>query len=262
MHPWILSFWLTVLPRMISKRAGLYRDEKGRPRINLRAILPASLVGSSSDGPGSAAVAKYPDLPGGVCAICWERMEDQAGIKTAGQSVVRSGMPSLNPTDPSSSPIDNPSSSSPSRLPIDGAGHPIQPRGLAARTTTALSNMASSSGLAYADALVHTPYRAVPCGHTYCYVCLAGKLLSDEAAEELQDSANDTDGSDEKGDGGAAAWHCLRCGQGVRTTRRDDGNVILQSGKGKAIAKDSHDGADEGGADKAEQPKQIPSTAA
>jgi peroxin-2 len=89
--------------------------------------------------------------------------------------------------------------------------------------------MTSSNGLAYADALVHTPYRAEPCGHTYCYVCIAGKLLSDEAAEELQDNASDDQD-------GAAAWHCLRCARGVRSTSRDLSDVVLEEGTGKAAA--------------------------
>lgn len=230
-HPWIMGAWMAVLPRMVSKRVGLYRDEKGRARIDLHAILPASVaahLGSGKDGKAGAQVpVKYPDLPDGVCAICWERLEDQAGIKTAGQSVMRTGLPSLDPLDPSASSRTTQSSSS--SLPRDGSGRRIQPGGLAARTANALSSMTSSNGLAYADALVHTPYRAEPCGHTYCYVCIAGKLLSDEAAEELQDNASDDQD-------GAAAWHCLRCARGVRSTSRDLSDVVLEEGTGKAAA--------------------------
>lgn len=247
-HRWILSAWLAVLPQFISKRVGLYKDEKGRARINLNAILPVSLVGNlnGSSNDGTVSIAKYPDLPHGVCAICWERLEDQAGIQTAGQSVVRSGvqLPSLDPTDPSSNPSSSSSTSSgtSSSLPIDGAGRPIQPRGIAARTTNALSSMTSSSGLAYADALVHTPYRVEPCGHTYCYVCVAGKLLAEEAAEELQDSKEDNE--DQDGTQGVA-WHCLRCGQGVRSTRRDSGDLVLEKNAGKKDEKTEKETLDE-----------------
>lgn len=237
-HRWILAAWLAVLPRFISKRVGLYKDDKGRARINLNAILPASVVGNlSGSSSGAVAIAKYPDLPQGVCAICWERLEDQAGIRTAGQSVVQSGirLPSLDPTDPSSNPL--PSSGATSSLPIDGAGRPIQPRGIAARTTNALSSMTSSSGLAYADALVHTPYRVEPCGHTYCYVCIAGKLLAEEAAEELQETTDEDDQDATQ----HAAWHCLRCGSGVRSTRRDTGYLVLEKDAGKTEEKVNDD---------------------
>ncbi|MCO5565670.1 hypothetical protein L7F22_019344 [Adiantum nelumboides] len=246
-HRWILAAWFAVLPRFISKRVGLYKDEKGRTRINLNAILPASLVGNlNGSSNGAVTIAKYPDLPQGVCAICWERLEDQAGIRTAGQSVVRSGiqLPSLDPIDPSSNPLPSTnSSSSSSSLPIDGAGRPIQPRGIAARTTNVLSSMTSSSGLAYADAMVHTPYRVDPCGHTYCYVCVAGKLLAEEAAEELQESTSDDD--DNQDGQQNAAWHCLRCGQGVRSTRRDTGDIVLEKDAGKIDEKPNNEKNDE-----------------
>lgn len=251
-HPWVLAFWLTVLPRVLSKRLGLYRDDKGRPRFRMPAGLGAAL---GSGGDQRARRGKYPELPKGVCAICWERLETQAGIQSGGESFGRAGSansggsvdatarPSGPPSSvgglPSKDPAD---AASRSRLPLDGAGQPIQPRGLAARTTSVLSSLGrSNNGIAYADASVHTPYRAEPCGHTYCYVCLATKLLSDEAAEELADSSGTTPslqgadastrhGEKEKGKGRGddgdddelvGAWHCLRCGTGVRRARRD-----------------------------------------
>ena len=198
-HPWVLAFWLAVLPRMLSKRLGLYRDEKGKPRFRPSASLPFGLGFNEKNK--AVQIAKYPHLPDGVCAICWEGLEDRAGIQTRGEAVPESGAPSSDPTDPAIR-----------SLPSDSTGRSVAPRNLAAKTTSALSTMTSSSGISYADAIIHTPYSAEPCGHTYCYVCLSSKLLSEDAAEELADSSQDDS---------VGAWHCLRCGQGVRTIKRN-----------------------------------------
>jgi peroxin-2 len=192
-HPLLLSFWLAILPRFISSKVGLYRDEKGKAKIK----LPFAVTKSSSDADG--VVAKYPDLPDNVCAICWERLEDEAGIKSSGQSMIRSGIPSSDPLDPSASAL----------APSTRTMNQHQPS-----TTTS-----SSSGLLYADAQIHTPYQAKPCGHRYCYVCIAGKLLSEEAAEDIADSKEDGDQ--------ISAWTCLRCAKGVASAEREEEQVAL-----------------------------------
>ena len=201
-HPLLLSFWLTVLPKFLSSKAGLYRDEKGTARIKLPFGASKALNGVA--GGGDASAAKYPDLPDGVCAICWERLEDEAGIKSSGQSMIRAGIPSSDPLDPSSSAL----------APSTRAQHSASPA----------SKASSSSGLVYADAQVHTAYQADPCGHVYCYVCLAGKLLSEEAAEEMAETA-------EERDEGGVAWRCLRCAKGVRSARREQDDVVLEATK-------------------------------
>ncbi|UZJ52394.1 hypothetical protein CBS101457_001714 [Exobasidium rhododendri] len=174
-----------------SSRIGLYRDEKGKAKIRLPFNASKALAADS------ASAAKYPDLPESVCAICWERLEDEAGIRSSGQSMIRSGIPSSDPLDPSSNAL------APSVRSSQQHQH----------------QSSSSSGLAYADAQIHTSYQANPCGHTYCYVCIAGKLLSEEAAEEIAESAED-------GEEGVA-WRCLRCAKGVRSAQREQQDEIL-----------------------------------
>jgi peroxin-2 len=191
-----------ILPNFISKKAGLYRDEKGKAKIKLP-FASSKNAASSSDDTG-----KYPDLPERVCAICWERLEDEAGIKSSGQSMLRSGIPSSDPLDPSSSAL------APSIRTMDQHQTPSS----------------SSSGLVYADAQVHTPYQAKPCGHVYCYVCIAGKLLSEEVAEDMMEGSDDPD---------EGAWKCLRCAKGVKSAERESSNVVaISKESGKAISKE------------------------
>jgi peroxin-2 len=177
----------------MSSKVGLYRDEKGKAKI----ILPFAMAKGKESGSSSA---KYPDLPPDVCAICWERLEDEAGIRSSGQSMIRSGIPSSDPLDPSASAL----------APSARTVNQHQQSGPAA---------SSANGLVYADAQVHTPYQAKPCGHRYCYVCIAGKLLSEEAAEDIADSREDEEQIN--------AWTCLRCAKGVASADRDDDDVQL-----------------------------------
>lgn len=53
---------------------------------------------------------------------------------------------------------------------------------------------------------IHTPY-LTSCGHTYCYVCLTGRMMR---------TADDRSGVDP----GGTRWECLRCGEGVNATER------------------------------------------
>jgi peroxin-2 len=190
-HPLLLSFWLTVLPRFISSKVGLYRDEKGKAKIKLPLSTSNALSADASSN------AKYPDLPSTVCAICWERLEDEAGIKSSGQSMIRSGIPSSDPLDPSSTAL----------APSTRSANQYQ------------STSTSSSGLVYADAHIHTPYQAIPCGHLYCYVCITSKLLSEEAAEEMAETVEEGEGR--------GAWRCLRCSKGVISANREQDDVVL-----------------------------------
>lgn len=161
----------------------------------------------SSGESNGATTAKYPDLPPEVCAICWERLENEAGIKSSGQSMIRSGIPSSDPLDPSANAL------APSTRTINQH----QPS----------NSTASASGLVYADAQIHTPYQAKPCGHRYCYVCIAGKLLSEEAAEDIADSREDEDQ--------ICAWTCLRCAKGVASADREE-DVVHLNIEGKSNA--------------------------
>lgn len=197
-----MSIWLKLLPKTISSKAGLYRDEKGKAKIKIPFFN--SKKGNNFDGEN---LAKYPDLPEGVCAICWERLEDQAGIKSSGQSMIRGGIPSSDPLDPSASAL------SPSARTVN---QHQQSSGTAFSSPLSSS---SSSGLVYADAQIHTPYQAKPCGHLYCYVCLVGKLLSEEAAEDIAERTEDGEES--------SAWTCLQCGKGVKSAEREEEGIVV-----------------------------------
>ncbi len=77
---------------------------------------------------------------------------------------------------------------------------------LATTENEALAATASGGGgiVGSAQTDITNPYEAVPCGCTYCFVCLANRLDREE------------------GDG----WTCLRCGQLVRECRPWRGDVL------------------------------------
>jgi peroxin-2 len=54
-----------------------------------------------------------------------------------------------------------------------------------------------------------TPYAASPCGHAYCYHCIAERMMR---------AAEDDDGDDEEGARGG--WVCLRCTHRVESSAR------------------------------------------
>lgn len=60
-----------------------------------------------------------------------------------------------------------------------------------------------------AESVVSLPAKAVPCGCSYDYYCLASALLAEETAEQAAAGL------------GEAPWTCLRCGQGVRGVARN-----------------------------------------
>lgn len=201
-HPLILSFWLHVLPRRLASYLGLSRDASGKPQLT----LPAALRGKSGGGKEADDVGAYHALPASVCAICFERLERAAG--RAGGAGIRAGIPSSDPLDPSSSAL------APSRTEIN-------PRSAPASSNKAGESGTSSSGVAYADALVHTPYVGdCACEASYCYYCLASKLLAEEAGEDLADA--------EAGDESAGAWTCLRCNKGIRNARRAEIEIQIE----------------------------------
>lgn len=199
-HPFLLSFWLTILPKVLSSKIGLYRDDKGKAKIKI-----PFLTSKKSNNLQEENLGKYPDLPKGICAICWERLEDEAGIKSSGQSMIRSGIPSSDPLDPSASALSPSARTVNQHYQLSSSSSPSPP--------------SSSSGLVYADAQIHTPYQAKPCGHTYCYVCLVGKLLSEEAAEDIAETTEDGEES--------SAWTCLRCNKGVKSAEREEADVVV-----------------------------------
>lgn len=219
-HPRILSFWLHVLPIWLSKRVGLYRDTVGRPRYKLPFRIPLLTSPGQNGSKDAASKGKNVDLPREICAICWERIEADSSVSSSGALGV--GIPTSDPLDPSSSALAPSSSSSSSASRSGSASTRMQRYHSASRHFGVASN-----GIPYSVALLHTPYKATPCGCRYCYVCLAGKLLSEEAGEELEDSRTAVgvqqhgvkggQGSEE----GVGAWDCLRCARKIKGMERD-----------------------------------------
>ncbi|SPO20901.1 related to peroxisome assembly protein car1 [Ustilago trichophora] len=221
-HPKLLAVVWKFLPLAISRRLGMRQDAAGRTRFNRSNVsIPVvkQMVGSKSSSKNSEKAAAqeeeqdkgpYHHLPSEVCAICYQRLESQTGLKRdptkLGTGGLSMGIPTSDPLDPSSGLLapDRPSSSS-------------QP--LNANTGSTAADPArnavlgvSPDGIAYADAIVTTPYETMPCQHRYCYVCIAKQLLDEEMEDEL----------DEEDEAGGRGWKCLRCNTRVRETRRAD----------------------------------------
>ncbi|PWN22836.1 hypothetical protein BCV69DRAFT_245708 [Microstroma glucosiphilum] len=238
-HPRILSFWLHVLPIWLSKRVGLYRDTVGRPRYKLPFRIPLVTSSSQNSSKGATSKGKYVDLPPEICAICWEQIEGESSASNSGALSV--GIPTSDPLDPSSSALAPSASSSSSASRGASTSTRMQRYHSASRQFGVASN-----GIPYSVALLHTPYKANPCGCRYCYVCLAGKLLSEEAGEELEDSrtAVGVQQHGEKGgqgsEEGVGAWDCLRCARKIRGMERhlddhhEDGGAVGTNGEASA----------------------------
>ncbi|CAO1619986.1 unnamed protein product [Parajaminaea phylloscopi] len=226
-HPKILAFWLSVLPSWLARRVGLRRDAiSGRPSYRFPLRIPfLSSANERQQNVQAIGQGKYASLPDGICAICWERIEADASAASSSAPMGNVGIPSSDPLDPSS-----------------GAFAPSSAATSSASSTLRTSNYhnasrafgVSADGIPYSNALAHTPYAADPCGCEYCYVCLAEKLLSEEAGEELEESraAAPSPGQhrrpSEKSSSHSAshnfavvgAWECLRCASKVSGMHR------------------------------------------
>ncbi|KAJ9476844.1 Peroxisomal biogenesis factor [Pseudozyma hubeiensis] len=238
-HPKLLGMVWMFLPLTISRRLGMRRDAGGRTRWSREDVsMPVvkQIVGTKPISKGEKAkedeaetdgVGPYHHLPDQVCAICYQRIETQTGmskdptkIGTGGLSM---GIPTSDPLDPSSGLL------APNRP--SSASQPLNAATAAASTSDPERNAVlgvSPDGIAYADAIVTTPYETVPCHHRYCYVCIAKQLLDEEMEDEL-------DEEDEKGRRG---WKCLRCNTRVRETRRARGDVVAE---GQVVQEDSEE---------------------
>ena len=207
-HPKLLSLIMFFLPRAISSRVGLVRDAQGKARFDRKAVALPGLSRRSSkrtdaeegDDEKSSARGPYWSLPEECCAICFERMEKAAGVNVdptrVGSGGLSMGIPSGDPLDPSR-----------------GILAPNRPQTPSSRQTPAASKGAGGSlgvspdGLAYVDAIIHTPYRSVPCAHVYCYYCITSRLLAEDMEDELAE------------EGG---WECLRCRARISGAERDE----------------------------------------
>lgn len=212
-HPKLLALVFRFLPLALSARLGIKKDQAtGKTKFDRNAVTVPGLRRLAAPGQQNKESVKgtegpYAHLPPLVCAICFQRMETQAGIKSdptkLGTGGLSMGIPTSDPLDPSSGLLapNRPSSAS-------------QPLNAATPTPDAREGNdslgVSPDGLSYADALAYTPYETVPCGHIYCYVCIANQLLDEEMEDELEEETED----------GSRGWKCLRCNVRVRQTRR------------------------------------------
>ncbi|TKY90553.1 hypothetical protein EX895_000551 [Sporisorium graminicola] len=216
-HPKLLALVWRFLPLAISRRLGMRQDAAGRTRFsrdNVSMPVVKQIVRTKSSNKtdlteeADSDIGPYHHLPLEVCAICYQRIETQTGLRRdptkIGTEGLSMGIPTSDPLDPSSGLLapNRPSSTS-------------QP--LNANTGSLSSDPArnavlgvSPEGIAYADAIVTTPYETLPCCHRYCYVCIAKQLLDEEMEDEL----------DEEDEEGRRGWKCLRCNVRVRETRR------------------------------------------
>lgn len=218
-HPMLLAAVFRFLPLAISRRLGLRQDASGRTKFNRHDVsMPGvkTIVRYTSSKKGEKAGADqvnaqqgpYFHLPAEVCAICYERLETQAGLKhdptKIGTGGLSMGIPTSDPLDPSSGLLaPNRQSSASQPLNANTGSNGTDPERNAVLGV-------SPDGIAYADAIVTTPYETLPCLHRYCYVCIAKQLLDEEMEDEL----------DEEDEQGQRGWKCLRCNTRVRETRR------------------------------------------
>ncbi|PWZ02699.1 hypothetical protein BCV70DRAFT_182991 [Testicularia cyperi] len=261
-HPKLLAVLFHALPLAISSRLGIRNDATtGRTRFDrnnvtvpgLRTLARGSRSGNNASDNDqdqtSTGQGPYHYLPDAVCAICYQRLETQAGIKSdptkLGTGGLSMGIPTSDPLDPSSgllAPNRPTSTSQPLGAAVTAAASSSAARKAAVGGSDNNTDIASDSlgvspdGLSYADALVTTPY-ITPCGHTYCYVCIAGQLLDEDMEDELE----------EQDEFGGRGWKCLRCSRRVRQAKRSippSAEPPLESDLSDESYSDSEDDAD------------------
>lgn len=236
-HPTVLSALHGALPKGITQRMNLHKDQEGRVRIGTRKE--------------KTHLGRYFYLPEECCALCFQRLERAAGVEVDVRPAIRTAPPSPPPppprvTIPNANPLhaskglvarrrnrqkdgeaETPTAESSdaaqraaaraAKLAERRAARQVRASAPAQPTETRPSLLAASpNGIRYLDALATTPYVTLPCvdhGHAcvYCYYCIAEQLLSENMADELQDQGG---------------WECLRCGEYVwGARRRDDVNA-------------------------------------
>lgn len=218
-HPKLLGVVWRMLPLAISRRLGMKQDAAGKTRFSREDVsMPVvkQIVGAAPGKKGDKSASEemetqrgpYHHLPEEVCAICFQRIETQTGLRRdptkIGTGGLSMGIPTSDPLDPSSGLL------APNRP--NSASQPLNAQTGANASDPARNAVlgVSPDGIAYADAIVTTPYETIPCRHKYCYVCIAKQLLDEEMEDEL----------DEEDEQGGRGWKCLRCNTRVRETRR------------------------------------------
>ncbi|KAJ9666328.1 peroxisome assembly protein (Peroxin-2) [Coniosporium apollinis] len=106
------------------------------------------------------------------------------------------------------------------------ASNPL-PTTTGAAEADALAATASGGVVGSAQTDITNPYAAIPCGHVYCYTCLASAIAGEE------------------GEG----WSCLRCGEVVYSCKPWSGDVVEVVGRpassGKAVGFAEEDSQEE-----------------
>ncbi|KAK0558749.1 peroxisome assembly protein (Peroxin-2) [Tilletia horrida] len=121
-HPKLLSFLLRFLPNVVTERfLGILPAPQGQSKPVLASngfMAQVSRLTSRGQSMDENKKGIYADLPKGCCAICWQRLEREAGVSTsggvAGSAAAAAsltgasaafgalGMPSADPLDPTS----------------------------------------------------------------------------------------------------------------------------------------------------------------
>ncbi|SNX81638.1 related to peroxisome assembly protein car1 [Melanopsichium pennsylvanicum] len=252
-HPKLLALVYKFLPIAISRRLGMNQDAMGRTRFNRSDVSMPVVKQIVGNGPKSSGnkdeksslkdimrnerQGPYHHLPEDVCAICYQRLEKANGLQRdvskLGTGGLSMGIPTSDPLDPSSGLL-APNRRSSTSQPLNaknGSGRGASGNDQARNEVLGVS----PDGIAYADAIVTTAYETVPCGHTYCYVCIANQLLDEEMEDEL----------DEQDEDGHRGWKCLRCNTRVRETRRVIGESAVGGGSSLGDGDEQHDVSDD-----------------
>ncbi|KAH7911577.1 Pex12 amino terminal region-domain-containing protein [Hygrophoropsis aurantiaca] len=188
------EFLLFLLP-LISARGVKRRLTRFASRLT--SLLRSSLSPPSTSPKGQPPLrrGKYASLPADQCAICAENASFNLTLSDA-SNMLSSSTSTFPPTNPALSSASQP----PSHETPDDQSPPAFP--------------------------LNTPY-ITSCGHTYCYTCIAGRMM-DEA------------------DVIGIGWECLRCGEGVRSSDRWRGEERVDGEGGEGDGYDGYDGEGEG----------------
>ncbi|WFD33660.1 peroxisome assembly protein (Peroxin-2) [Malassezia cuniculi] len=224
-HPVVLGSIYNALPQKLANRVGLIKGDDGV--VALRTSARARPVQRG----------RYWKLPLECCALCFQRLEREAGVDVDVRPVEKKprprskalSIPSANPLHPKKGLIarrkrrteDAKRSMQSKEAQHDhGASDEAEAEAEAELELEAESEKpehverpsllaASPNGIKYLDALANVPYATVPCadkgnGCTYCYYCIASQLLGENAEDDIQDGG----------------WECIRCGERVTSAAR------------------------------------------
>lgn len=202
-HPAVLASVYNALPKSFAERAGLVKGPDGV--VSLRSSARMRPVERG----------RYWNLPLECCALCFQRLERAAGVDVDVRPAAKPkskalSIPSADPLNPSKGLIARHEKRT--RAAQRAQEKMNEKRGAhepAAQDERPSLLAASPNGIKYLDALANVPYATFPCADrgnacTYCYYCIATRLLGENAQDEIQDGG----------------WECLRCGERVTGAAR------------------------------------------